>query len=378
MWKKKKSNDVDALHYSRLFGRGIYSVEPELDCIPHARSDGELTPLLVSTQTGETYYLLRIPGSEENIKRFEDQIMHPARRVNICWPCDMIRMTDELRQETAVSVTHHYGDDEIDVTADEAEYGLLFLYDGQPETLSWSERVGPLTDTSHQKADAEAGWKNEALRRIAVSVVSAIRRVNRDGYLYCDFHTDRLLFLKDEPDRILLDYSSLIAPINVFPPPPPLKPAAGEYPVEYAEPAYVRNAVDHFDLQTQNFSLCAFLFRLLYRRYPYDGWFTHGLVDNDPQSHYVLFRRYYEIDPIFIFDPDNRENALGLEDGDEAYIRLWEESPKPLRDMFLRTLRTDNAMRRQKSVKTPTPDEWLNLFRTLDWVSGEELERSSS
>lgn len=382
MKPKGKKYDVGALHFSCLFGRGIYEVEPELKPIPHARSDREMTPVLVNILTDERFYLRRIPKSAESIKRFKDQIMKPALRENVCWPSDMIRMTDELRQETAVSVTNYYSDDEIDVTADEAEYGLLFLYDDQAETDSWSERVEPLTDTMHQKSSAAAapGWKNEMIRSIAASVVSAIKRVNRDGYLYCDFHIDRLLFLKNEPSRILLDYSSLIAPINGLPH-QPLMPAENEYPIEYAEPAYVRKILDHFDMQTQNYSLCAFLFKLFYQRYPYDGQLQHGHIDNDAQSHYIRFRDYYKVDPIFIFDPDNQENALGVEDREQTIIRLWEESPRGLREMFLRTLRTENALRRdaagrQKPVKNPTPDEWLNLFCEQKWITKEDLERS--
>ena len=70
--------------------------------------------------------------------------------------------------------------------------------------------------------------------------------------------------------------------------------------------------------------------------------------------------------PVSIFDPQDTQNALGAFDEEQQVIDLWTELPQPLKDMFITTLRQENA-ERTTAVNNPTPSMWLKCFREIGW-----------
>ena len=201
---------------------------------------------------------------------------------------------------------------------------------------------------------------------MAVEIARALESLNRSGYLYADIHLSRIYF--SDVGSVYLDFSNLIfsfqdsvgrAADTVC------RVEQGEYPLEFADPALVRGLAPHVDLHSQNYSLCALFFYLFLGRYPYDGRLLTGYVDDTSQQHYVKFRDYHRM-PVFIFDPEDTKNSLGAFWEEQQVIELWEELPGKLQEMFIRTLRQENA-ERTGPVNNPTPSTWLRCFRELGW-----------
>ena len=104
------------------------------------------------------------------------------------------------------------------------------------------------------------------------------------------------------------------------------------------------------------------LFYLLMGRHAYDGSLLAGYPDDDPYNHYVKFRDYHKM-PVFIFDPEDRSNAIGTFEEERGTVVLWEEAPEELRGWFLHALRRSGS----KAAESPSPENWLALFRHLGW-----------
>ena len=94
--------------------------------------------------------------------------------------------------------------------------------------------------------------------------------------------------------------------------------------------------------------MCASIL-LFFGQYCYDGRLLTGYVDDSIQKHYVKFRDYHKM-PVFIFDPQDQQNALGAFDEERQVIELWEECPKILQELFIMTLSQSNAERNGKVV----------------------------
>lgn len=142
------------------------------------------------------------------------------------------------------------------------------------------------------------------------------------------------------------------------------------YPVEFAEPAVVQGRQEYFDYRSQNYSMAAMFFYLMFGRHAYDGKLMDGYMDDTEREHYEKFRDYHKM-PVFIFDPEDDSNALGTFADEQAILDLWTEVPEKLKYLFLRALRQENAERTGKD-NTPLPEEWLNCFELLGWCVQEE------
>jgi hypothetical protein len=107
-----------------------------------------------------------------------------------------------------------------------------------------------------------------------------------------------------------------------------------------------------------------------------------GRRDYSRESHYIWFRDYYK-HPIFIFEPGNTDNGVNEENPDDTeqmLLDLWYGSPEAMRNMFISTLKQENAERtdgegRPIVVHNPRPDDWLALFVAFGWCQAENNER---
>lgn len=71
--------------------------------------------------------------------------------------------------------------------------------------------------------------------------------------------------------------------------------------------------------------------------------------------------------PVFIFDPDDHQNALGAFDEEQQVIDSWNALPEPLSQIFISVLGRENALCQCK-YENPTPSMWLRCFRELGWL----------
>lgn len=346
----------DSLLFSVVFGRGIYQWNGKRIPDPLNRLSSEpVSPVLTDISTGEAYFTKRMDGSGFVLSRCQSYIMSPPENVNILWPSDMVCVPEEKSAAFSLFVDQEYSEVLTPPEQRKGEFVLLFPCDRCPDATDGVSRWSRIRQPS---------WKNPEIQRMAVGIVCAIEQLNQNGYAYGDIHLSRFFFLED--DSVFLDYSNLVYPFR-SPMVYECAPPAGAYPIEFAEPAYVRGVQKILDFDSQNYSLCALLFYLFFGRCPYDGRLLTGYTDSSPQEHYTKFRDYHKM-PVFIFDPIDEQNALGAF-GDERYvIELWMELPKEMKQFFIVTLSEKNALR-AVNRSNPPPVAWLRQFEQAGWLN---------
>lgn len=353
-------NQIDSgkLLYSCIYGSGIYQNTGQMvqDPLGGDNGEGRLSPLIRSVITGEEFYMKRINCPSQLCEKYRNRINCPPNRSHILWPVDMLNL-DDKDIECSMYVSQEYTDTPTDIHLRGGNLGLLFPYGGYPTMINGLRRlqqIGSLT------------WKKPEVRKIASQIIKAIENINRCGYVYEDIHLSRIFFMDN--DEVYLNFSGLALSMEDVFSNDAISTCSiqgNEYPIEFADPAVYRGLHKTLDFQAQNFSLTALLFYLLMGQYPYDGRLLTGYVDDGIQHHYVKFRDYIKM-PIFIFDPDDKQNALGAFAEEEAVIDLWKELPNQLKTVFISTLRQSNAERTEYS-DNPTPSMWLNCFRMVGW-----------
>ena len=125
-----------------------------------------------------------------------------------------------------------------------------------------------------------------------------------------------------------------------------------------------------FDYRSQNYSMTAMFFYLMFGRYAYDGKLMDGYMDDTEREHYEKFRDYHKM-PVFIFDPKDDSNALGTFADEQQILDLWEETPGEIKTLFLHTLCQENAERTGKD-RTASPEDWLKCFEKLGWYAAKK------
>lgn len=349
----------DSLFFSAVSGRGIYRWDGERIADPLNTLDREpVSPVLTDIAAGETYFTKRIEGSGLTLPRCRKHILSPPENANVLWPSDIVCIPEAKVSAFRLFADREYAEVLTPPEQRTGELALLFPCGSYPVAEDGLNRLRRLSRSS---------WKAPEIQNMAVEIVRAIDRLNRCGYAYGDIHPSRFLFL--ENGSVFLDYSNLIysfrGPAAYACAPPP-----GAYPIEFAEPAYVRGVQKTLDFDSQNYSLCALLFYLFFGRCPYDGRLLTGYTDSNPQEHYAKFRDYHKM-PVFIFDPLDGQNALGAF-GDERYvIELWAELPAGMQQMFVAALSENNAMR-AADRKKPPPAAWLRQFEQAGWLERQQ------
>ena len=340
-----------------LYGESVYERIGSTEDPISGGADGGHSPLLRNWQTGETFFLRRVNLENRWVKNaYFRRILEPPRTERIFWPVDLLPLPDELRAECTLFVDHEYVPIHTPPEQRKGEYAVALPMPKDKKRTSGTERLARL----------KKNWKDEKTRNVAVQLTEAVADVNREGYLYHDFHPSRICF--GDKERLFLDYSNLacsygerIEEADAF----LRKPEKNTYPLEFAAPGIIQGQNATLSFRSQNYSLCAFLFYLLIGRYAYDGALLAGYPDDNPYNHDVKFRDYHKL-PIFIFDPDNTSNAVGAFEEDKAVVRLWEECPEELRGWFVHTLcLRPNGL--EEATDYPTAENWLALFRRLGW-----------
>lgn len=345
----------DNLLFSAVFGRGLYQWDGKRIAGPLGRSDKDpVSPVITDIATGETYFTMRLAGNGNGLTRCQAFIMAPPEEASILWPSDAIYVPKAIADSFRLFVDREYTEVMTPSEQRKGEIVLLFPCGKYPAATDGVSKLGQIRRPS---------WKNPEIRRMAAGIVRGLERLNRCGYAYGDMHLSRFFFLED--GSVFLDYSNLIYPLDsssAYACAPP----AGAYPIEFADPAYVRGIQKTLDFNSQNYSLCAMLFYLFFGRCPYDGRLLSGYIDSEAQEHYTKFRDYHKM-PVFIFDPTDHQNALGAFRGEQPVINLWRELPEEMKQLFTVTLSEKNALR-AGSVRNPPPVTWLRQFWQAGWV----------
>lgn len=359
------------LFFSVISGSGYYRWTGKMVQDPLGGDGGKtVCPLFANAKTGERFFARRVSGfgsqagEKELIFLYTSQINRPAPREEILWPSDLIRLEGEPAFSCDALVERRYMvGGESQAKEEAGALALLFPYGDFP-ALEDGER--------YLASVGSLDWRNKKVQSLICQIAAAFDRLNRRQYLYLDIHMKRLFFKRD--GSLFFDFSNLIFAGN-FSGGMPMedllgkkgKKAAlpGAYPVEFAEPAVVSGKQETLDANSQNYSLAALFFYLMFGRYPYEGKLMDGYSDQNEREHYEKFRDYHKM-PVFIFDPLDDSNRLGDFAEEQAVIELWNELPGELRTLFLKTLIQSNATREVK-VSNPGPDQWLSCFKRMGW-----------
>ena len=341
--------------------------------------------LLRNRQTGEMFFVRRTDVPQKYRLAYFHRVLEAPRMNGILWPVDIVTLPEPVLQKCTLFVDRQYVPFERpripSHTSDKPLNSCALAFPLPPfpsmsapqllralEQEPFSLRPAPLVDIR--------GWKNPNIRLFAVHLTRVLMLLNENGYLYNEFDLARIRMHRDfsiygicppEKAALFLDYSNFscsfggrLSGDDAF-----LNKPRGNYPLTFGDCAVLNRIIKKLDIQSQNYSLCAFLFWLFFRRHPYDGALVSGYPDDSPWNHEIKFRACHRA-PVFIFDPDDTSNRIGAFDDDQETLTLWNASPQELREPFIRTLSEANALRKTPP-DNPGPEDWLKLFRKLQW-----------
>jgi len=357
---------TDDLLFSCIFGGGVYKETGQYVQDPIGGDDGKgyLSPLLKNIITGEEYFIKRLDCNDLMHNRYRARILTPPKRDHILWPTDLIMIDPTQMESCNLFVAQEYSDTSIQKQEQKGLRALLFPYAGYIKRINGIRRLREI---------GQQNWKNHSIRRIAIKILEAIEDINRCGYIYGDVHLSRFFF--DENDNVYLNFSNLVfsygdtcsKEAEII-----CSTQTNSYPIEFADPSIIQGKQRIIDFQAQNFSLCSLLFYLFFGRYAYDGKLLDDhRYDGDDRDltsprHYIKFREYHKM-PVFIFDNNDTQNELGAFDEEQQVIALWEECPAVLKQLFVTTLKRENA-ERTTNYDNPTPSIWLNCLNEIGWI----------
>lgn len=367
--------DKEVCH-SLVYGRGMYKhdggimvQDPFQTPLYDENIAGCLSPLFINIITGERYFAKRLTSEFRGLDKavyesLQKKILNPADRDSILWPSDIVYLSDDLLNKCSLFVMQDYKGNHISIEKNKCNLALLFPYGQYSDMDNGKKKLKDL---------GELSWENPKVRSFVYKVLKTFDKVNTDGYVYGDIHLTRFFFRLD--GSVFLNYSNLVYSFDDY----LLDDAAsicnikdGEYPFEFIEPGLVdaiKNNEDKrwIDFNSQNYSLCAFIFYVFFGRYCYDGAaLREHNADSTRQEHLIKFMYYHKLP--FIFDKKNTGNGVGLFDEDLRVVDLWDRCPNVLKELFTLVL-TQHDEKKADNIINPTPYTWLKYFQELGWTS---------
>jgi len=212
----------------------------------------------------------------------------------------------------------------------------------------------PLIDRRHF---AELG-EVQALRKappslvklceISYQIANSYRALHLSGYCYRDISSGNLMFNPHTGDVLICDNDNI--GIN-------RQSKAQVYgTMEYMAPEVVRGEADP-STETDLHSLAILLFDLWVWHHPFHGEMEYQIRVWDVPAK----RRIYGENPIFIFDPKNKDNQLPNDPDYDTARKRWSYCPAPLQSLFTRAFTDGLHNPAQRIVE----GEWQSLFLQL-------------
>ncbi len=207
------------------------------------------------------------------------------------------------------------------------------------------------------------GYQNRAIQTVVTQLLETFAVLHNGGYAYHAFDMNHM-FYDPQTHNILIDFSLAVtrhhgdatALCEVLP---------ELIAVEFLPPWVDFDTPEKLTLLDDYYALAALLFRLLIGRMPYQGRLMDGQGDmmdarrdKDPDEHRRMFA-YYHSHPVFLFDPVDTTNAIGLHTHEEKIIDRWLSLPDTIRSMFLTVFSKDNI---------DAPYEEKTLYSAAQWL----------
>ena len=184
-----------------------------------------------------------------------------------------------------------------------------------------------------------------ALVDAALNIVEGFAALHRAGYNYQDLNDGNFFVDFDTGDVLICDNDNVMG--HGF--------SSGiKGKCRYMAPEVVLGKMP--DRQTDRFSLAVVLFMLLFGNHPLEGKAT-----NPPCMTEELEMRYYGTDPVFIFDPDNKNN-IPIQGIHRSAIAKWPLYPQYIRDTFVKDFGRGQLLAQKPRMMEK---EWLETFIRL-------------
>jgi DNA-binding helix-hairpin-helix protein with protein kinase domain len=271
---------------------------------------------------GKTYYALKWYNIEQSTEEQKEAIRHlvnrgapqKATRQRFIWPIDLIIL------------------DNVD------QFGYLMR-------LIDTQRFAELSEVQALRKPAPS---LAALCEISYQIANSYRALHLSGYCYRDIAAGNLMFDPDTGDVLICDNDNI--GIN-------RQSQAQVYgTMEYMAPEVVRGDADP-STETDLHSLAVLLFNL---------WVWHHPLHGEMEYHIRVWdvpakRRIYGENPVFIFDPKNKDNQLPDELEYETARTRWLLCPAPLQALFTRAFTEGLHNPAQRIME----GEWQGLFLQL-------------
>lgn len=372
--------EQNELYFSRINGSGLYSYTGDkldspsdtcfdtLECNIESHIDSFECPVFENIITGRRFF-------GKKIKRYgqlgDSNYIHcaknpPKESSFLFWPEDVIRFPNDSTCKFATALEHWYSEEEESIFDDRITELVLFpLEEKIPGAI-------PLFNYL-QQLDGKISYSNPKIKALAANLLTALESLNEDGYCYLDINFHRIFV--DNFGNVHFDFSNLLFTSERFDTfDYTILPYT--YPIEFAKPNLVQNDYaekrNEADIVLQNFSIASMLFYLFYGRYACDGVNFLDERDTNMRYHYEKFRKMH-YSPEFIFEDDNTQNR-----GNKNYLPEmenlqwiqsgWDDTPEPIRRLFIRTLREDNAESDNHNDESATPAEWIETFKREGWM----------
>ena len=272
----KRNEAEDSVYFSALRGGMIYRYRrmgadpfPGADWFPRKapkrKADSPILSPLLGAGKKETFFLRKIVVTgEAHFLHIARKILRPPRTDGILWPADLLILSNRQNAKCRSAAARVYTDrPPPPMTLRAGPFALAFRNPRDFLANPYEFRAENFAEAQRKEPFAPCNWKNPSVRAFIVDTLEILQALNLDGYYYNDFHLSRV-FLTGERKSPLLDYSELILSSEDAGFPLADKERCN-YPPEFADPAVMRGVIPTPDAHSQNYSLCAFLFYLLFQ-----------------------------------------------------------------------------------------------------------------
>lgn len=333
--------DSKKLVFSCLSGYNFYHVTQEIV------DPSGCKKTLAIHQLNDTDVEIRFDTALKGVKslnRWKYFIEHPVDITNILWPVDIIK--------------------------DEDQYGLVFRRRAFPA-------LEPLKKLLYN--DMKLDWRQENIQKLILGFLNLCQNIHTHGYAYHCFDMERMYY-NPKDMSLLFDFSlSMARTYDQLHHEETI--GMEDVGIEFLPLWHDMDHANKLTLADDYHAITVILFRMMVGRMPYQGRLMDGigdmmnlLRDVDENSHVNMFRQYRE-KPVFIFDPEDQRNAIGLFDDEQDFIDRWEALPANVREMFTKVLCGDNIRRDQQSRISCSTEEWIGMLTQCFQIGKEQVER---
>ncbi|MDR2655241.1 MAG: hypothetical protein LBC56_04085 [Oscillospiraceae bacterium] len=316
------------------------------------------------------YYLLGIPDAFSGMKppeymryldKIGDYILDAPDRDHFLWPTDII--------------FDHHKNLYFLVMPNMAFPAALQLKDlfGSGENKGFDSDFYGL---SRYETPEYWSWTDKRIQSLIRSLLRAWDSLVKSGYAYHEFSDEMIYFyaLKDGKRDVIFDFSFSAQKTagDVF---EPAEIKLERISKEYADTfCYYQDGRAKMDMFSDFYTMAVLLFKLAAGRLPYDNKRRLGaeirITDKSDEKQIDRFFSHYHNSSgrVFIFDPDDRSNAItqGVQmDDDGAVLERWNGLSREIQDMFRAVFKKENATRQAQKLVFFTPAEWLAAFERL-------------